>query len=632
MKKYLSKFREGGGDKHKIGIKSRLFLGFDSVVGVFVLSAVISIYVLNSAQNETNEFITQAMPAQNAMITISSEVNSVELNMQSLIFFHDDSVIEKIKNSFTNTDAIIRNYTPVILKLNDAGITGQWNDLGIVLHDYKNAVNELIAMISAGNTKNVMNSYRDKLIPITKRVNEGISIDVSNVQTMKGVIYSTNQFIVNKMKTISHEMRIIVVLTTMFVIFSIILSYIIAVFTSKSILNPIHYAIDIARNIAKGNRDMDIEIRSGDETGELLKSLLHMRDAIKEGESRINEILMKNKRLYDSLVKAANLFGHHAGRVSAGCLTERLDVRGNGIDQEVMIKLGNELNSMTDNLANINQDIMHACKSMVTTIEEMKYAVDAQSSGAGEQASSINQITASISEIEKSAVQTMAKAKQLGAIAERTRLNGQHGLESIENSLNGMKLVRERVQMISRAILDLSRQTKQVDEITSVVNAMAQQSKMLALNASIEAAKAGDAGKGFAVVAAEVKSLAEQSEQSTLQVKKILEDIRISTDKAVMVTEDGVHGVDDGVQMIEKTGDVIRSLNDVIREASIASQQIEAAVRQESSGVEQITVAMNEINSVTASFVSGAHRTTEAMNNLHEVMLKLKSNVDQYKI
>src|SRR4029077_15008864 len=114
----------------------------------------------------------------------------------------------------------------------------------------------------------------------------------------------------------------------------------------------------------------------------------------------------------------------------------------------------------------------------------------------------------------------------LGEIAERTQEKGQLGLEAVEQSIQGMKSVRDKVQMIAQTILDLSNQTQQVGEITSVVNTLAQQSKMLALNASIEAAKAGEAGKGFAVVATEVKNLAEQSEQSTTQVQKILEDIR----------------------------------------------------------------------------------------------------------
>ncbi|HSW71264.1 MAG TPA: methyl-accepting chemotaxis protein, partial [Gammaproteobacteria bacterium] len=224
------------------------------------------------------------------------------------------------------------------------------------------------------------------------------------------------------------------------------------------------------------------------------------------------------------------------------------------------------------------------------------------------------------------------KAKALGAAADRTREKGQRGLEAVEQSINGMKDVKDRVQTIAQTILDLSNKTQQVGEITAVVNGLAQQSKMLALNASIEAAKAGEAGKGFAVVASEVKTLAEQSEQSTTQVQKILEDIRHATEKAVMATEEGTKGVDYGTNLVEQTGDIVRSLSEVISETTTASQQIEAAVRQESIGIEQITAGMNEINQVTSEFVESVKQTTEAINNLSLISHNLKEQVDIYKI
>lgn len=328
------------------------------------------------------------------------------------------------------------------------------------------------------------------------------------------------------------------------------------------------------------------------------------------------------------MVNYVNTFRQHSARVAAGDLRYRIEV----LSHDELGQLGNDLNTMTNSLSTITKQITEACHHMVTTIEEVRQAVDVQSSGATEQASSINQITASLEEIEKSSSQTIDKAKTLGEMAERTREKGQLGLEAVENSVLGMKAVREKVQTIAQTIFDLSNQTQQVGEITSVVNILAQQSKMLALNASIEAAKAGEAGKGFAVVASEVKNLAEQSEQSTTQVQKILEDIRRATEKAVMATEEGTKGVDQGTSLVEQTGDIVRNLSDVIHETTIASQQIEAAIRQEGVGIEQITAGMNEINQVTASFVASVKQTTEAIGNLADMVKNLKQFTDIYKL
>ena len=353
-----------------------------------------------------------------------------------------------------------------------------------------------------------------------------------------------------------------------------------------------------------------------------------MQDSIKINENKLKASELSTRDLFDKIVKTANKYSEHTSKVAKGNLTDKLSIDGS----QEMHQLGVDLNLMTNSLGTITKQITDAAHNMAGTLEEVKQAVDMQSTGATEQAASINEITASLSEIEQSSNQTMEKAKNLGNIAERTREKGETGLQAVEQSIIGMKTVREKVQSIASNILELSRQTQQVGEITQVVSTLAQQSKMLALNASIEAAKAGEAGKGFAVVAAEVKNLAEQSEHSLTQVQKILEDIRHATDKAVMVTEEGTKQVDFGTNLVEQTGEIIRSLSDVIHETSVATQQIEAAVRQEGVGIEQITAGMNEINQVTSTFVSSVGQTTEAMKHLSLITANLKDYIGIYKV
>lgn len=328
------------------------------------------------------------------------------------------------------------------------------------------------------------------------------------------------------------------------------------------------------------------------------------------------------------IINHVNVIRRHSGRIASGDLTQRIEV----LNDDEIGQLCQDLNTMTESLVKITKSVNEASHSMITSLAEVRQSASFQSSGASQQATSINEITASLEEIEKSSAQTNEKAKTLGETAERTRARGQQGLEAVEQSINGMKVVRDKVQMIAQTILDLSNQTQQVGEITAVVNNLAQQSKMLALNASIEAVKAGDAGKGFSVVATEVRNLAEQSEQSTIQVQKILENIRHTAEKAVMVTEEGTKGVDFGTSLVEQTGEIVKSLTEVIYETAIATQQIEAAVRQESVGIEQITIGMNEINQVTSSFVASTKQTMEAIESLSIIAKNVKEYIDIYKV
>jgi len=319
-------------------------------------------------------------------------------------------------------------------------------------------------------------------------------------------------------------------------------------------------------------------------------------------------------------------------KVSLGDLRERLVVHGgNNQNDDALLSLGGNLNNMTEKLGLMTGNIREVGNTMISTVSELTSSVNAQSSGAAEQAAALNQTTATLEEIKQTSAQTLEKAQQLGAVAQRTKQESTQGLDAVAQAIEGMESIRARVDDIAQTILALSEQTQQIGEITEVVNGLAQQSKMLALNASIEAAKAGDAGKGFAVVADEVKELAEQSQQSTAQVQNILQDIRHATDRAVMATEEGSKGVDSGVALTERAGMSMRALGEVINDTATASQQIVAAVRQEAAGIDQVNTAMSEINKVTQQFVSSASQTKNAADNLTELAGQMQDSVSVYK-
>nr|CRH05194.1 Putative methyl-accepting chemotaxis sensory transducer [Candidatus Magnetococcus massalia] len=322
-----------------------------------------------------------------------------------------------------------------------------------------------------------------------------------------------------------------------------------------------------------------------------------------------------------------NRYSHFIDLVASGNLSQRLDVEG----EDDLAQLGRNLNTMTERLASMTAEIREASGAMEQTLAQVQKAVADQSSGAAQQAAAVNETTSTLVEIRTTSEQTLEKASDLGRTAERTRQAGDRGLEMVEENISGMQSIRSRVEAIATTILALSKQTQQIGEITGVVAGLAQHSKMLALNASIEAAKAGDSGKGFAVVAAEVKDLAEQSEESTAQVQKILTEIQHATDRAVMATEEGTKDVDQGVELMGRTGEVVRELKEVIHQSVLSSQQIVAAVRQEAVGVDQVSTAMNEINQVTSQFVEATQKTSDASEDMRQLAEGLQATVARFK-
>jgi methyl-accepting chemotaxis protein len=154
---------------------------------------------------------------------------------------------------------------------------------------------------------------------------------------------------------------------------------------------------------------------------------------------------------------------------------------------------------------------------------------------------------------------------------------------------------------------------------------------MLALNASVEAARAGEHGKGFAVVAAEVRNLAQQSRQATVQVKAILSDIQGGINATVMATEEGTKVVESGVRLVAKAQEVIEQLTRVIDESAQAAMQMVAGGQQQASGVEQIATAMQSINQATQQSVFSTHQVEKTAQGLNDLSLRLTETVEQYQ-
>lgn len=607
-----------------LGIRGRLLLGFALLTLILAIVIGFISVKIDSSEGAATRVIQTELPMYEAALNLNLYLYQAQASLRGFILSKNPKYKTEVNRAWENIDQIFQN--KVLAEIISKETEQQWITIKLLSNQLKAAMLQALASEGSMTTVNAQLAERELL---SNKIFDLLDGPVKNNGIRSGGLLDYYYHQVEKgSQVIMNDIDYIRTFEYSLLFLTIIASIIIGLWTSHKIVVPLKNAIKVAQRIANGDRNVEVISASNDETGELLTALAHMQESIKQSEKELMQSEANTRDLFEKVVQTAQSFSQHSSRVASGDLTTRLKIE----NEEIMGPLGNDLNTMTDSLANITKQITEACHNMVGTLDEVRHGVDVQATGASEQASSINQITASLEEIEKSSNQTMDKAKALGESASRTREKGQLGLEAVEQSISGMKIVREKVQTIAQTILELSNQTQQVGEITALVNTLSQQSKMLALNASIEAAKAGDAGKGFAVVASEVKTLAEQSEQATSQVQKILEEIRRATEKAVMVTEEGTKGVDHGTDLVEQTGEIVRSLSDVIHETTIASQQIEAAIRQEGVGIEQITSGMNEINQVTGSFVDNVKQTTEAIGNLSMIAKNLKDHIDTYKL
>ena len=334
-----------------------------------------------------------------------------------------------------------------------------------------------------------------------------------------------------------------------------------------------------------------------------------------------------------TLQSAVERYGEFMSQVAQGNLAGRLDLEPSGYgSDDPLVALGRSLNDAVRSLQRMISRMRDAATELSSAAAEILATTAQQMSTASEQSAAISQTTTTVDEVRSIAEQTVLRAQEVAEAAKQSAEFSQGGLSAVQNSIQSMGSIRQRVEGIAENILALSEQTQQIGQIIATVDEIASQSNMLALNASVEAARAGEQGKGFAVVAMEVRALAEQSTRATTRVEEILSEIQKATNMTVMATEEGTKGVEEGVELSFASGEVIQQMAGVITQASQAAVQMVAGGQQQTSGIEQIALAMGNINQATVQSLESTRQAEQAARDLNELAGSLREMVEQYRL
>ena len=294
--------------------------------------------------------------------------------------------------------------------------------------------------------------------------------------------------------------------------------------------------------------------------------------------------------------------------------------------------LGSAFATMVANLREMNREIGEGVNVLAASASEILAGTTQVAAGATETAAAMSETATTVEEVKQTATLASQKAKLVAEAAQKAAQVSQGGRKSVEETIEGMQRIREQMEQIAESIVRLSEQGQAIGEIIATVNDLSEQSNLLAVNASIEAAKAGEQGKGFAVVAQEVKSLAEQSRQATAQVRTILGDIQKATGSAVLATEQGSKAVETGVRQSKEAGEAIRQMAEGIGESAQAANQIAVSAQQQLAGMDQLAQATASIRLAMTQNQESTRQTETAAHNLNELGQKLKLLVGRYSV
>ncbi|MBT2143346.1 MULTISPECIES: methyl-accepting chemotaxis protein [unclassified Rhodanobacter] len=284
-----------------------------------------------------------------------------------------------------------------------------------------------------------------------------------------------------------------------------------------------------------------------------------------------------------------------------------------------------ELRSLVTTINETSEQVSSSAQESQTTARHLANAAEQQARQISTATSAINQIASSMDDVSKNSAES-------ADVAERSVKIASHGAEVVRETISGMDSIRDQIQETSKRIKRLGESSQEIGSIVELINDIAEQTNILALNAAIQAASAGEAGRGFAVVADEVQRLAERSTSATKRIETLVQTIQSDTNEAVNSMEQTTAEVVAGARLAEDAGSALGDIERVSHDLSALIQNISTAAREQSAAATDISVSMNAIQEITSQTSQGASQTADSIGTLAQLASDLRRSVAHFKL
>ena len=390
-------------------------------------------------------------------------------------------------------------------------------------------------------------------------------------------------------------------------------------FVYAPVLAEANALTQVCDSVSVGDLSSRVPNPSDTELGSVARSLNTMLD---------NTVtLVQSRTERDQMQAAVMKLLDEVGGVADGDLTLQAEVTA-----DVTGAVADSFNFMIIQLRQIVGQVQSASRQVATALGELREVTEKLATGSEDQAAQAVEASVAIEEMAASIHYVSENASSSAAVAEQARTNAEHGTRAVTRTIEGMKAVRDQVQETSKRIKRLGESSQEIGEIVELIGDIADRTSILALNASIQAAMAGEAGRGFAVVAEEVERLADRATEATKRAGMLVKTTQSETAEVMAAMEDTTREVINRSNIANEAGVALAEIQGVSNRLAELIQAISDAAQQQAKGSEQVARSMTEMSSVTKNSALSTKQTAASITSLAQLVDNLNAAASRFKL